>query len=202
MNSSLTNKRIQGELGATFIELLALIFIISVTLSVGNAVSDKFGRLAGIGAGAVSAFVCVVAVILFYRVAGRRHAQQCREFREKYTRIYRVLAVPTDEAAIKKAQGAEIKAGDYGWEAAPLRDDGLIYLQGLNPQWRVVWYAGFRLDQIETVAAKPQSQYDWNYAWVRNPPPCPFPVQERLHPTINMGFPMPVKAKRIAVAAH
>ncbi|HEV2328838.1 MAG TPA: hypothetical protein VGY56_08645 [Verrucomicrobiae bacterium] len=196
MNSGLTNDRHSDELGVTFIELLALIFVISVTLLVGEAVTDKFGRMAGIGAGALSAFVCIIAVILFYRVAGRQHAQQCREFREKYTRVYRVLAMPANEAAIKKAQGAEIKVDDFGWEAAPLLDDGLIYLQGLNPQWRVVWYAGFRPEQIESVATKPQSQYDWNYAWVRNPPPCPFPVQEQLHPSINMGFPMPVKPKR------
>lgn len=193
MNISL-NKN--SERAWTVFELLALIFVVYVSISVGNVVAKNFGIWAGIGAGLASAVICIGLVALMYRANGRRLEQQRHDFREKYTRIYRVLTVPTDGTAIKKAQGAEIKVGDFGWEAAPLRDDGLIYLQGLNPQWRVVWYAGFRLEQIENIATKPQSQYDWNYAWMHNPPPCPFPVQEHLHPTINMGFPMPVKAKR------
>lgn len=176
-------------------DMLALWLMIGVPLAIGMIVAKHFGSWTGVGAGLLSAIVSITVIGRYYHVRGRKNAQRRGEFREKYTRIYRVLAVPTDEAVIKKAQGAEIKVGDFGWEAAPLRNDGLIYLQGLNPQWRVVWYAGFRPEQIENVAPKPQSQYDWNYAWVRNPPPCPFPVQEHLNPTINMGFPMPVKTK-------
>jgi len=93
-----------------------------------------------------------------------------------------------NEGATKIAQGASIKIGDYGWEAVPLRDDGLIYLQGLDTEWQVIWHAGFRPEQIESVATKPQSQYDWNYEWVRKKLLCPFPVQE--HSTAGMGFPI------------
>ena len=180
----------------SFFDMFALWFMIGVPVAIGMFVAKHFGLWTGIGAGLLSAIVCVAAVVISYRARGRNTAQQRREFKEKYTRIYRVLAAPTDAAAIKKAQGAEIKVGDFGWDAAPLRNDGLIYLQGLNPQWRVVWYAGFRPEQIENFAPKPQSQYDWNYAWVKNPPPCPFPVQEHFHSTVNMGFPMPERRKR------
>ena len=167
--------------------------IVGVSIAIGMAVAKNFGPWPGVGAGLLSAIASIFVVGFYYRARWRKRAQQRCEYREKYTRVYRVLTLPTDEAAIKKARGAEIRVGDFGWEAAPLRNDGLIYLQGLNPQWRVVWYAGFSPEQVENVATKPQSQYDWNYKWMHNPPPCPFPVQEHLHPTINMGLPIPVK---------
>jgi hypothetical protein len=173
----------------SFIELLALLFGIGLPITIGMLVSKQFGVWTGVEAGLFSAIPCVASVVLFYRAYWRRNAKRRQEWKEKYSRVYRVIAVPTNDSLAKKAQGAEIKIGDYGWEAVPLREDGLIYLQGLTPQWRVVWYAGFRPDQIERVAFKPQSQYDWDQTWVKNPPPCPFPVQER--ETANMGFPMP-----------
>jgi hypothetical protein len=173
----------------TFLELLTLWLVIGVPLLVGQIVAKKFGLWPGIGAGVLLAAGCVLIAVRAYRAHWRRNAQRRQEWKQKYSSIYRVLTLPMDQAVIKKAQGAEIKVGDYGWEAIPLRDDGLIYLQGLNPQWRVVWYGGFRADQIEKVTLKPQSQYDWDSAWAKNAPPCPFPVQER--ETANMGLPMP-----------
>src|SRR6266566_10044787 len=104
----------------TIIELVAVIFIIFVTTETGKFVAKNYGIWAGIGAGILSATMCVIALVLFYRANGRRFDERRRELREKYCRIYRVLAVPSDGAAIKKAQGAEIKVGDFGWEAAPL----------------------------------------------------------------------------------
>jgi len=95
--------------------------------------------------------------------------------------------MPTDESTIKKPKDSEIKVGDYGWQAEPIRNDGLIYLQGLTAEWQVVWYAGFHPEQIESVGPKPRSQYDWDYSWARRAPPCPFPVQERK--TNTMGLP-------------
>ena len=61
---------------------------------------------------------------------------------------------------VAKPDGAEIRVGDYRWEAGPIHKDGLIYLQGLTVEWTVVGHAGFRRDQIEWKTEKPSSQYD------------------------------------------
>jgi hypothetical protein len=109
------------------------------------------------------------------------------ELREKYRSIYRVVAVPPEPKIIIIPEGAEIRLGDYGWEAGPIRNDGLIYLQGLTLEWTVVWHVGFTPDQIKMVATKPNSQYDsWRPYWV-DLPPCPFPVIER--ETLTIGRP-------------
>jgi len=171
----------------TILELLALLFIVGVPLTVGRVIADYHGVWVGVGAGVLSAGVCGAVVLLLYRASGRRHEQRRLELREKYRAIYRVIALPTELDKIQKAEGAEIRIGDYGWEAEPLDADGLIYLQGLTEKWRVVWYAGFHPDQIERIGSKPQSQYDWNYSWLTKPPPCSFPVQARNAPDI--GFP-------------
>jgi hypothetical protein len=173
----------------SFPDMMALWLIFGVPIAIGMFTAKRFGFCVGLVAGLVSAIPCVGGVVLFYRARWRRNTQRRHEWKEKYCGIYRVIAFPTEEKSIKKAQGADIKIGDCGWEAVPLRDDGLIYLQGLTPQWRVVWYAGFHPDQIEKVTLKPRSQYDWDRTWVKTPPPCPFPVQDR--ETTTMGFPMP-----------
>ena len=187
MKVYLTRNRWSNEQALTLLELLAAIFVISIPFLIGNIVAKSHGMSAGIIAGLASAIGCVGVVILVFRKIQHQLNRRRIELREKYKRIYRVLALPTGETTVKKPEGAEIKIGDYGWEALPLREDGLIYLQGLNSKWRVVWYAGFQHDQIENVTLKPQSQYDWNYTWIQRPPPCPFPVQER--ETTTMGFP-------------
>lgn len=188
MNVYPINNRRSNRGAWTIVELLAFILIIFASFFMGQMVAKNFGVEAGIGAGILSGVVCIAAVILLYRFSGRRHAQRQRELRDKYRGIYRVLILPKDERNIKKPQGAEIKVGDYGWEAEPPNcQDGLIYLQGLTDKWRVVWYAGFRPDQIESVGPKSRSQYDWDYSWTRKSPPCPFPVQER--ETTSMGLP-------------
>ena len=98
--------------------------------------------------------------------------------------------LPSAQLSVIKPQGAEIRIGDYGWEAGPTRSDGLIYLQGLAPDWTVVWHTGFRPDEVERVAEKPTSQYDyWAPYWAKSPPPspCPFPVADR--ETMTWGRP-------------
>ncbi len=155
----------------TLIELLAVIFII-------------------VGAGAITLVICVVAVVLFYRWSWKRDRKRLQELREKYRGIYRVLALPSDQKIVAKPHGAEIKIGEFGWEAGPASKDGLIYLQGLTSEWTVVWHAGFRPDEIEWVTEKPSSQYDyWVPYWAKSPPPppCPFPVIERA--TLTIGRP-------------
>jgi hypothetical protein len=111
----------------------------------------------------------------------------------KYRQIFRVVSVPSDHQFAIKTAGASIEIGDYGWEAEPIDLDGLIYLHGLNPRWQVVWYAGFRPDQLEVVAPKPRSQYYIFPDWVNTEkvPQCPYPVKKfeyGMYPDFHMGF--------------
>jgi len=179
------------SLGYTIIEVMAVIFIIAVSVETAKFVSLRYGKTAGIGAGLFGGMVSSAIVVLFYCWIGRQNQRRLQDVRERYTSIYRVTSPPTDEKSIKRAEGAEIRVGDYGWEAGPLlKKSGLIYLQGLRVDWRVVWHAGFRPDQIEKVTQKPCSQYDrWIPYWVKGPapPPCPFPILERKTPA--MGLP-------------
>jgi hypothetical protein len=141
-------------------------------------------------ASALALLVGVLLVVLFYRWTWRRNKQQLAQLREKYRTIYRVKELPVDSKMIVKPEGAEIQIGDYGWDARPSCQDGMIHLQGLTKRWQVVWHAGFRPDQIEKIAEKPASQYDyWTPYWAKPPPPppCPFPIRERNTPT--MGLP-------------
>lgn len=180
---SINNRRSRQEAWTIF-EMLAVVLMIFVPISLGQFAANRFGVLPGVGVGILSAILCAIVVVLFYRARGRQHENRRRELREKYRGVYRVIGLPADETNIKKPQGAEIKVGDFGWEAEPPKGkEGLIFLQGLTAKWQVVWYAGFRSDQIESAGPKPQSQYDWGYSWLRNAPPCPFPVQERATPS-------------------
>ena len=174
----------------TLIELLAVMFIVAATGIVEESVTHSFGRWIGIGAGILTLIFCVIIVVLLYRWSWQRDRMRLQELRERYRGIYRVLALPSDQKIVAKPDGAEIRVGDYGWEAGPVSKDGLIYLQGLTVEWTVVWHAGFHRDQIEWIAEKPSSQYDyWVPYWAKSPPPpsCPFPVIERA--TLTIGRP-------------
>jgi hypothetical protein len=172
------------------IEMLAVIFILGVTSVVFGIVRKVYGMWALIGATMLTASVCAIIVYYFYRWSWRRDEQKLRQLREEYRGIYRVLVVPSDPNLITAPAGATIIIGDYGWETAPIHKEGLIYLQGLTREWTVVWHAGFQPDQIERIATKPVSQYDyWHPYWADSPLPaaCPFPVIER--ETLTMGLP-------------
>jgi hypothetical protein len=176
--------------GWTLIELLAVIIVIIAIMSAWESVSDSYGLWWGIGAGILAGVLSILLVMLFYYCIGRREERILAKLRKKYTSIYQVNIVPSDPKIVILPEGAEIRVGDYGWEARPSRNDGLIYLQGLTTEWTVVWHAGFRPDEIEKVAQKPNSQYDsWYPYWAKPPslPPCPFPVVERI--TMTMGRP-------------
>jgi len=178
------------DAGYTLIELLAVMFMVAITAIVGHSVATRYGTWAGIGAGFIAALTSVYLVALFYRWTWQRDRRRLQQLREKYRGVYRVLKVPAAQLSIIKPQGAEIKIGDYGWEAGPDRGDGLIYLQGLAPDWTVVWHVGFRPDELERVADKLISQYDyWAPYWAKPPPPppCPYPVAER--ETMTWGRP-------------
>jgi hypothetical protein len=174
----------------TLIELLAVIFVIGVVTVVHEVVRAKFGQGAAVVASALAVIVCSLFVVFLYRWSWRRNRQRLAELRENYRSIYRVKELPAEPKGIIKPDGAEIRIGDYGWDARPSRRDGLIHLQGLTRKWQVVWHAGFRPDQIEKVATKPASQYEyWAPYWAKPPPPppYPFPICERSTPT--MGLP-------------
>jgi hypothetical protein len=62
----------------------------------------------------------------------------------------------------------------------------MIWLQGLNENWQIVWWAGFNPDQIEEVGPKPCSQYDWTRETLKTK--CPYPILQR-NDRIAMGPP-------------
>jgi prepilin-type N-terminal cleavage/methylation domain-containing protein len=174
----------------TLIELLAVIFIIAVVTAVHEVVRGRLGQGAAFVASALAVIVCALLVVFLYRWSWRRDRQRLAELRENCRSVYRVKELPAEPKSIVKPDGAQIHIGDYGWDARPNRRDGLVHLQGLTLRWQVVWHAGFRPDQIQKVATKPASQYEyWAPYWAkkRPPPPCPFPVCERSTPT--MGLP-------------
>jgi hypothetical protein len=176
--------------GWTLIELLAVMFVMMAATVVWTSVASEYGPLLGAGAGLLAGALSVIVVGLFYRWTGQQDERRLQELREKFRGIYRIVAVPADPKIIVLPKGAEIRIGDYGWEAGPIRNDGFIYLQGLTLDWTVVWHAGFCPDQIEWVATKPNSQYDsWHPYWAPPPPlsSCPFPVVER--ETLTVGRP-------------
>lgn len=159
-------------------------------MSVWKSVSSSYGLWWGIGAAILAGGLSILLVILFYYWMERIEQRILTKLRNKYTAIYRVKTVPSDPKIIILPEGAEIRVGDFGWEAGPNRNDELIYLQGLTPEWTVVWHAGFLPDEIKKVAEKPNSQYDsWYPDWAKPPslPPCPFPVIERI--TMTVGRP-------------
>lgn len=176
--------------GWTLIELLAAIFVLTATMVTWKSVATTCGPWWGIGAAFSSESISVAAVVLFYRWMWRRDERGLQKARDNYREIYRVIAMPTDPRVIVKPEGAEIRVGDFGWEAGPSRNDGLIYLQGLTLDWTVVWHAGLHPEEIERIGTKPNSQYDsWHPFWADPPPlpPCPFPVVER--ETMTIGRP-------------
>jgi len=173
----------------TLIEFLALIFIIASATAMFEMVRKTHDLGLALVASVLAVLVCILLVILFYRWAWSRDKQQLTQLRENYRNIYQVKELPADTKSIVKPEGAEIQIGDYGWDARPNRRDGLIHLQGLTARWQVVWHAGFRPNQIEKVATKSASQYDyWAPYWAKPPPPppCDFPVRERNTPTMGM----------------
>jgi hypothetical protein len=177
----------------TLFDLLAAVLVFSIPVALGMGVGLKAGVWVGIGVGILVASTDIAILAMLSRTMDRRYDRYRAEVREKYRGIYRVVAVPTNAKDFIVAPGAEIRIGDYGWEAEPCwkRRDGLIYLQGLTLTWHVVWEAGFRPDQLEYIGPKPRSQYDWrdDYDCRTGHPKahCPYAVQNR--PTCAMGFP-------------
>jgi hypothetical protein len=123
------------------------------------------------------------------------------EMREAYRGIYRIKGEPSSKWCWLKEN---IRVGDYAWERPPWHDGDLIYLHGLQEQWGVVWMAGFRPEDVEFVATKPVSEYDWRdfdyegrkpvapYNWgiSKAKSPCPFPVDTQNRRGFKWRFPV------------
>ncbi len=173
--------------------LLALYLYVFVVPAGTFFVNNFFGLLAGTAVGLLG-LVGLWTLSRFVWIVSDRNDRRMRdEFRQQYRRIFRVTVLPSNVRSLLIPKGAQIKVGDFGWEAEPVRLDGLIYLQGLTDKWLVVWHGGFRLDQIEYVGLKTVSQYDWrDFEFVGQKPmssdhfclctpkePCPYPVLPR-----------------------
>jgi hypothetical protein len=174
--------------GYTLIELLAVMFIVMMATVAEESVAKRYGRGWGIVAAGIAVVAGAALVVLWYRWTWRRNGERLRELKEKYRFVYRVVALPSDKSGVVKLAGAEIRVGDFGWESAPIRKDGLIHLQGLTPGWNVVWHAAFRPEEIQMVGPKPSSQYDyWVPYWAKAPPPppCPYPILARETPAMD-----------------
>jgi len=171
---------------------LFFIFAVLGYPMVGVAVIGRVGLVWGTGIQTVvglAVFAGLFFVLWFlYSVLAKADAQQRAYRRETYRGIYRVKGQPASPWTWLKEN---IKPGDYAWEIEPWRKDKLIYVQGLEEQWGVVWKAGFRPEDLEYVGPKPVSQYDWrdfnydglkpagSYSWGRAKAKvaCPFPVK-------------------------
>jgi hypothetical protein len=116
---------------------------------------------------------------LAYGLGPRWERARDKKLLKAYPGIWRIASKPEEGGLAVEARADAITVGDYGWEAEPLVDDNLLYLQGLTPDWKVVWYAGFRKDQLEHITIKPASQYYRHPYWVNSPPSdCPYPVHQ------------------------
>ena len=81
----------------TLIELLAAMFVITVTGMVEEFVAHRFDRWTGIGAGVGTFTVCVIGVMIFYRWSWKQDRKLLQKLRDKYRGIYRVIAAPSDK---------------------------------------------------------------------------------------------------------
>lgn len=175
--------------GLTLVNMLAALFIIFGSLMPAVLVTSQYGVESGLFAGTIASLGCWGVIIALSAWSHYQFHETLRTLSENYPSIYRVKRVPVDTSRFWMAEGATIEIGDYGWEAKPLHDDGLIYLQGLSERWGVVWYGGFRLDEIEEVGPKPRTQYLLPESWYLVGPdafPCPFPVQSRQSADLGM----------------
>jgi hypothetical protein len=182
--------------GFTLIDLFAAIFVLTIPSIVFNFSKPRLGLWWGILISFVAAVASLVVVSVMYRTLRIHITRVYKSLEITYPSIYRVLALPDDNLEVRKEHGVEISIGDFGWEAEPIKADGLIYLHGLTSNWEVAWYAGFRSDQLELVGLKPHTQYflphHWKHAWASNPR-CPFPV--KVTPKVRLGYAFPRRGK-------
>src|ERR1051326_4928606 len=118
------SQRFSSREAYTLVELLAVIFVIAVVTAVHELVRGRFGEGAGVVASALAVIGCALLVVFLYRWAWDRDRKRLAELRENYRSIYRVKEFPAEPKSIVKPVGAQIRIGDYGWDARPNRHDG------------------------------------------------------------------------------
>src|SRR5579862_5451506 len=104
-----------------------MILVGGISVLAGQIVASKHGTWAGIGLG-ISSGAAVVGVFILLRWANQHYYVQPRrrQLRDRYRYIYKVIALPGNLIDVRKPIGAELVVGDYGWEAPPLKKDGLL----------------------------------------------------------------------------
>jgi hypothetical protein len=166
-----------------------------------NHVAAAHGRTAQIGVGFAIFAGFFIFLKYWYRWIDHFQMRRRAYIRDVYRGIYRVKVLPVSKWTWLKEN---IKTGDYGWEMEAAQKDDLIYLHGLNDQWRVVWIGGFRREDLEYVGLKPVSEYDWRefdydgprptsiYSRVESKAktPCPFPVNMDGRAIVRFQYPV------------
>ena len=178
-----------------------LVLYPAVGISAIYMVDAHFGASARVMVGVIIFAGFFAYLRWLYRWADQISARRRVEIRENYRGIYRVKGAPSSQWCWLKEN---IQVGDYAWERPPWRRDGLIYLQGLQEQWGVVWMAGFRPDDVEFVTTKPVSEYDWrefdydgprprapyNWGMAKAKSQCPFAVNTENRRVFKWRFPV------------
>jgi hypothetical protein len=174
----------------SFIGMAICWAIVSITWQLSTMQSiSPLGHLAAIAAFIPFAVIALgMTVVSFYSLVYAFSVLGERKLFQKYPNVYLVCSLPNANHVLK-ATGSDVRVGDYGWEAEPLEENGLIYLHGLSADWNVQWYAGFTSRQLTWVCIKPRLQYKLPYSWLIDPPTCPYVVQEAVPAARSLGRP-------------
>jgi hypothetical protein len=65
--------------------------------------------------------------------------------------IYRVLILPELDNIRWVQNGFHIRVTDFGWDVDAYPESPLIHLTGYRWDWKTIWYADFRRDQVELI---------------------------------------------------
>lgn len=169
------------HLGVAALGWLTVMLLRSVLLEAGDI------RLLSLFAGLAVA-VTLHSCFFFYVLMDCLDARTSRHQLSLYPGVFRVKELPTNDSSTFCAKGARICVGDYGWQAEAPDTSELIYLQGLNEDWHVVWYAGFASNQLEYICDKPENQLD-RRAWQNDQKKCPFVVSVKIPNIDTYGMP-------------
>jgi hypothetical protein len=186
---------------ATNLWFVVLALYPAIGIPVIFSVDAHFGAGARVTAGLIIFAGFFFHLRCLYRWADRVSARRRAIIRETHRGIYRVKGAPSSQWSWMREN---IQVGDYAWERPPWRRDDLIYLHGLQEQWGVVWMAGFRREDVEYVAAKPVSEYDWrdfdydgpkprapyNWGMAKAKSPCPFAVSTENRRVFKWRYPV------------
>ena len=137
----------------------------------------------------LAVFVTLHSVCVFYLLMSCLDERSSNRTLKRYPGVYRVQELPSSDSVVLLAPNVTISVGDYGWQAEAVQQDELVYLQGLNENWYVVWYAGFKLNQLEYVCDKPENQFD-RRSWQSIQNRCPFIVIAQKPNIETFGLPM------------